>query len=140
MRLAQREPWAAPSADSRITIRHLGETLAVARGQGRVWSGARGLAAGPLASVSWPPGQCSFNVDDARVFVLVGISLGAGVTPETLHGMATYPLSIAVLLVAWPSCCWSRYLQPCTAGQSRRISGSGSGGMSQCWRSVPNRC
>jgi hypothetical protein len=34
------------------------------------------------------------------IFVLIGISLGAVVTPETLHGMATYPLSIAVLLVA----------------------------------------
>jgi uncharacterized protein len=32
--------------------------------------------------------------------VLIGISLGAVVTPETLHGMATYPLSIAVLLLA----------------------------------------
>ena len=34
------------------------------------------------------------------IFVLIGISLGAVVTPETLHGMATYPLSIAVLLMA----------------------------------------
>ncbi len=34
------------------------------------------------------------------LLVLLGISLGAVVTPETLHGMATYPLSIAVLIVA----------------------------------------
>jgi membrane AbrB-like protein len=34
------------------------------------------------------------------IFVLIGISLGAVVTPETLHGMATYPLSIGVLIVA----------------------------------------
>ena len=34
------------------------------------------------------------------IFVLIGISLGAVVTPETLHGMATYPISIAVLLLA----------------------------------------
>jgi membrane AbrB-like protein len=34
------------------------------------------------------------------IFVLIGISLGAVVTPATLHGMAAYPLSIAVLLVA----------------------------------------
>ena len=34
------------------------------------------------------------------IFVLIGISLGAVVTPETLHGMATYPLSIVVLLMA----------------------------------------
>jgi hypothetical protein len=34
------------------------------------------------------------------IFVLIGISLGAVVTPETLHGVAAYPLSIAVLIVA----------------------------------------
>lgn len=34
------------------------------------------------------------------VFVLIGISLGAVVTPDTLHGMAAYPLSIAVLMAA----------------------------------------
>lgn len=32
--------------------------------------------------------------------VLIGISLGAVVTPETLRGITTYPLSIAVLVVA----------------------------------------
>ncbi|MCF8477056.1 MAG: AbrB family transcriptional regulator [Pseudolabrys sp.] len=34
------------------------------------------------------------------LLVALGISLGAVVTPETLNGMATYPLSIFVLLVA----------------------------------------
>ncbi len=34
------------------------------------------------------------------ISVLVGISLGAVVTPETLMGLAAFPLSIAVLLVA----------------------------------------
>src|SRR5262245_14092077 len=33
-------------------------------------------------------------------FVLCGASLWAVVTPETLHWMATYPLSIAVLILA----------------------------------------
>jgi uncharacterized protein len=33
------------------------------------------------------------------IFVLLGTSLGAVVTPETIRGMATYPLSIAVLIV-----------------------------------------
>src|ERR1039457_1824436 len=33
------------------------------------------------------------------LLVLIGISLGAVVTPATLNGMATYPLSIAVLFV-----------------------------------------
>ena len=34
------------------------------------------------------------------IFVLIGISLGAVVTPETLHGMAAWPLSIVTLIVA----------------------------------------
>jgi uncharacterized protein len=34
------------------------------------------------------------------ISVLVGISLGAVVTPETLQGLATFPLSIAVLAVS----------------------------------------
>ena len=34
------------------------------------------------------------------IFVLIGTSLGAVVTPQTLQGVATYPLSIVVLLVA----------------------------------------
>ncbi len=34
------------------------------------------------------------------LLIAVGISLGAVVTPATLHGMTTYPLSIAVLLAA----------------------------------------
>src|SRR5262245_60007986 len=34
------------------------------------------------------------------IYILIGISLGAVVTPETLHGMANYPLSIAMLLLA----------------------------------------
>jgi len=34
------------------------------------------------------------------IFVLLGTSLGSVVTPETLRGMATYPLSIVMLIVA----------------------------------------
>ncbi len=34
------------------------------------------------------------------LFVVIGISLGAVVTPETLHGIATYPVSVALLIVA----------------------------------------
>ncbi len=34
------------------------------------------------------------------IFVFIGISLGAVVTPATLRGMANYPLSIVVLIVA----------------------------------------
>jgi hypothetical protein len=47
------------------------------------------------------------------IFVLIGTSLGAVVTPETLHGMATYPLSIAamVLAMAFISFCGAGYLR-----------------------------
>ena len=34
------------------------------------------------------------------IFVVIGISLGAVVTPQTLHGMTSYPVSIAILIVA----------------------------------------
>ncbi len=34
------------------------------------------------------------------IFVVIGISLGAVVTPQTLHGMTSYPASIAILIVA----------------------------------------
>jgi membrane AbrB-like protein len=34
------------------------------------------------------------------IFVLIGISLGAVVTPDTLSGMAAWPLSIAMMVVA----------------------------------------
>jgi membrane AbrB-like protein len=34
------------------------------------------------------------------IFILIGVSLGAVVTPETLQGMGTWPLSVAVMVVA----------------------------------------
>ena len=98
----------AQSTDSRITIlRHLGETLAIALAGGAVL-GLLGVPAGWLsgsilavagASLAGRPMLVPTLMMRA-IFVLIGISLGAVVTPETLHGMATYPLSIAVLLVA----------------------------------------
>jgi len=49
------------------------------------------LAGRPMALPGWV----------ARViFVVIGISLGAVVTPELLRGMASYPLSIAMLIAA----------------------------------------
>ena len=33
------------------------------------------------------------------VFVLIGISLGGAVTPETLKGVATWPLSVVLLCI-----------------------------------------
>lgn len=110
MRPAHREPWAlsVPFADSRLaTLRHLGETLAIALAGGAAL-GLVGVPAGWLsgsilavagASLAGRPMLIPTLMMRA-IFVLIGISLGAVVTPETLHGMATYPLSIAVLLLA----------------------------------------
>ena len=110
MRPAHREPWAlsVPFADSRLaTLRHLGETLAIALAGGATL-GLVGVPAGWLsgsilavagASLAGRPMLIPTLMMRA-IFVLIGISLGAVVTPETLHGMATYPLSIAVLLLA----------------------------------------
>ncbi len=97
-----------PSANSRIAIlRHLTETLVIAAIGGAAL-GLIGVPAGWLsgsilavagASLAGRPMQIPTLLMRA-IFVLIGISLGAVVTPETLHGMATYPLSIAVLLLA----------------------------------------
>ncbi|MCC6890157.1 MAG: AbrB family transcriptional regulator [Hyphomicrobiales bacterium] len=59
---------------------------------GSVLAVAIAALAGRPMQVPTPVGQVCF--------VLVGILLGAIVTPETLKGMATWPLSIAVLAVA----------------------------------------
>jgi uncharacterized protein len=49
------------------------------------------LAGRPMRVPTWLARGC---------FLMIGILLGAIVTPETLHGMATWPLSIALLVVA----------------------------------------
>ena len=110
MRPAHREPWAlsVPFAGSRLaTLRHLGETLAIALAGGAAL-GLVGVPAGWLSGSILAVAGASLagrpmlipTLMMRTIFVLIGISLGAVVTPETLHGMATYPLSIAVLLLA----------------------------------------
>ena len=88
-------------------LRRLAETLAVAAAGGASL-GLMGVPAGWLsgsilavagASLAGRPMYIPTLLMRA-IFVLIGISLGAVVTPETLHGMATYPISIAVLLLA----------------------------------------
>jgi membrane AbrB-like protein len=68
------------------------------------------------------------------IFVLIGISLGAVVTPETLNGMASYPASIAVLIAAMAcvSIAGTAYLQ-IMHGWDRTAAylASAPGGMSQ---------
>ncbi len=96
-----------PSTDRLAIARNLAETLVFAAIGGltlgllRVPAGflsgsillvaAASLAGRPMLMPALP----------MRVLlVLIGISLGAVVTPATLNGMAAYPLSIAVLLAA----------------------------------------
>jgi membrane AbrB-like protein len=98
---------ASSSTDHFKILRHLAETLAIATGGGAAL-GLIGMPAGWLsgsilavagAALAGRPMQIPTLLMRA-IFVLIGISLGAVVTPETLHGMATYPASIAVLIVA----------------------------------------
>src|SRR5262249_36873826 len=66
--------------------------------------------------------------------VLLGTSLGAVVTPETLHGMAAYPLSIVVLIVAMACIGFgcASYLQSVHGwDKMSAYLGSAPGGMSQ---------
>jgi len=93
--------------DRPVVLRRLAETLAIAT-VGGATLGFIGVPAGWLsgsilavagASLAGRPMLVQTPLMRA-IFVLIGISLGAVVTPETLHGMATYPLSIAVLLMA----------------------------------------
>ncbi|MGA7734585.1 MAG: AbrB family transcriptional regulator [Pseudolabrys sp.] len=98
----------APSGTNRLAdLRHLSETLGVAA-MGGAALGLAGVPAGWLsgsilavagAALAGRPMFIPTLLMRA-IFVLIGISLGAVVTPETLHGMATYPLSIVVLLLA----------------------------------------
>ncbi len=97
-----------PSSINRTAIfRRVAETLAIAA-TGGITLGLIGVPAGWLsgsilavagAALSGRPMLVPTPLM-RTIFVLIGISLGAVVTPETLHGMATYPLSIAVLIVA----------------------------------------
>ena len=98
----------APSSNRRIAIvRQVAETLTFGAAGGFTL-GLLGMPAGWLsgsilavAGASLAGRPMSVPAPLVRtIFVLIGISLGAVVTPETLHGMATYPLSIAVLIAA----------------------------------------
>jgi uncharacterized protein len=98
----------APSSSSRTAVvRNVAETLAFAA-VGGFSLGLLGVPAGYLsgsillvacASIAGRPMQIPL-LPMRILLVLIGISLGAVVTPATLRGMANYPLSIAVLMVA----------------------------------------
>ncbi|HYJ44163.1 MAG: AbrB family transcriptional regulator [Tardiphaga sp.] len=97
----------AISVVSRRTMLRTAETLLIAAVGGALftWIGfPAGLISGSLLSVAaaalagrplMVPAPLSRVIS-----VLVGISLGAVATPETLKGLAAFPISIAVLLVA----------------------------------------
>ena len=98
----------APSSIDRTELlRHVAETLAFAAAGG-LTLGLLGVPAGWLsgsilavacAALAGRPMQ--IPIWPMRILlVLIGISLGAVVTPATLNGVATYPISIAALIVA----------------------------------------
>jgi len=95
------------SAERAASIRNLAETLGIAA-IGGVPLGLSGFPAGYLSGAILMVGAAALagrsvlmpQLLTRAVFVLVGISLGAVVTPETLLGIKTYPASIAVLIVA----------------------------------------
>jgi membrane AbrB-like protein len=83
------------------------ETLAIAAAGGATlgflgvpagWLSGAILAVAAAAFAGRPPLMPSLLT--RAIFVVIGISLGAVVTPQTLHGVAAYPASIAVLIVA----------------------------------------
>jgi len=98
---------ASPSIDRAADARRLAETLAIAA-VGGVPLGLTGFPAGYLSGAILAVGAAALagrpllmpQLLTRAIFVLVGISLGSVVTPETLNGIATYPASIAVLIVA----------------------------------------
>jgi len=98
---------ASPTIHRSVILRHLAETLTVAAAGGLAlgWLGMpAGFLSGAILAVacaSLAGRPMTIPVPLLRVLlVMIGISLGAVVTPETLHGMATYPLSVAALIVA----------------------------------------
>jgi len=88
-------------------FRQVAETLAFAA-LGGVTLGLTGFPAGYLSGAILMVGAAALagrpllmpTLLARFLFVLIGISLGAVVTPETLKGVATYPASIGLLVVA----------------------------------------
>lgn len=98
----------APSRLDRIAgFRDVAETLAFAAAGGLTF-GLLGIPAGYLSGSILVVACAALAGRPMRIpartvqvlQVLIGISLGAVVTPETLRGIATYPLSIGVLIAA----------------------------------------
>jgi membrane AbrB-like protein len=92
---------------TRQALRRLGETLLVGTVGGVAFEAAgfpAGLVSGSvvavaIAALAGRPVMVPLGLTRV-VLVIVGIALGSVVTPETLKGLANYPLSIAILMVA----------------------------------------
>ncbi len=90
-----------------VKFRRVAETLVYAA-LGGVTAGRLGIPAGYLSGAILAAGAAALlgrpllmpQLLTRAIFVVIGISLGAVVTPETLQGMARYPASIALLIVA----------------------------------------
>jgi membrane AbrB-like protein len=88
-------------------LRRVAETLAFAAAGGAAL-GLGGLPAGWLSGAILAAAAAALcgrpllmpQLLTRAIFIVIGISLGSVVTPETLHGIATYPASIAILIVA----------------------------------------
>lgn len=95
------------SQDFFAAARRIAETLLYAA-IGGIALGLAGLPAGWLSGAILTVAIAAFAGRPLLVpswltrgiFILIGISLGAVVTPQTLHGMASYPASIVTLIAA----------------------------------------
>jgi membrane AbrB-like protein len=95
------------TADRITALRRVVETLVIAAVGGSVF-GLAGLPAGWLSGAILTVATASFlgrpmlmpQLLTRAIFIVIGMSLGSVVTPETVQGMASYPASIAILIVA----------------------------------------
>jgi hypothetical protein len=131
----------ASSAPSGDLIRHVIETLCVAAlgGVGFALVGfPAGLIAGSMltvaiAALAGRPMQVPMSV--ARVsFVLIGMLLGAVITPELVLGVGRWPLSIALLILAallmiGLTACYLRFVHRWDAGSA--LMGASPGSLAQ---------
>ncbi|MGI8524857.1 MAG: AbrB family transcriptional regulator [Pseudolabrys sp.] len=129
-------------ADRSRLLAHFAETMVFAVAGGTVL-GLAGMPGGWLsgailfvaaAALAGRPMYVPLRLNRV-IFVLIGISLGAVVTPETLRGIATYPLSVLVLIAAMAvvSYVGGEYLR--RVHKWDRVSaflGAAPGGLSQC--------
>jgi membrane AbrB-like protein len=130
------------AADPNRMLVHFAETMAFACVGGTAF-GLLGIPGGWLsgaillvaaAALAGRPMHVPVRLNRV-IFVLIGASLGAVVTPETLRGIVTYPLSIVMLLVAMGAVSWlgAEYLR--RVHNWDRVSaslGAAPGALSQC--------